>query len=643
MKRLRAFAVALIFVTCGIGMSACSLFGSNLRDQEELTIGEVGHVRVWETFQLMTSGGSGTGEVTFELVSGTAVVTSEGFVSGLTEVGEVVVNATKAKDSKFKAITSEEFSFTVNKGLQTVFSITAVTGKRMEDTFQLATTGGRGTGEVTFELVDDELGSTATVSSTGEVEVFKAGEITVKATKDGDVNFESGTALRTMAFGKKLQEALVIDAVGTITFGDADFQLTTDGGSGTGSITFELVSGTAGTVSETGWVEILGAGSISVKAIKAGDETFDTMESTPLVITIGKASPATPLATPDAITYDPNKTLADIELPAGWTWADDEIVPTPAASEYLANFAGDDNYQPVTNVAVSLTVSKAEQETLAVMDPGTKTYGGDPFQLNTTGGCGTGIVTYELVSGTAASVDEGGLVVIAGVGDITVKATKAGDACYNQAESAGFTITILAQPLSEPSTSITIQPMGDTGISFEEPKISWTAVDNATSYSIKILEEGTTIVDKNIGNVFEYEFTDAELSHNTGYTVSVMAHGNGTTYGVSDWSAEESYTHRHRLATPENVQIVVSYETAPTKSDVTLSWDAVTNAKGYYIYINGVNKQSIVGMIYDFSVGTGPIQMYIEPGDELEIVVCHHVSPGYRNSLKSTAIICPAA
>ena len=65
----------------------------------------------------------------------------------------------------------------------------------------------------------------------------------------------------------------------------------------------------------------------------------------------------------DAITYDPNKTLADIVLPEGYSWVNPDMVPTVAQAAYGVCYNPDAaNYNPVI-FDISLTVNKRKIET----------------------------------------------------------------------------------------------------------------------------------------------------------------------------------------------------------------------------------------------------------------------------------------
>ena len=83
-------------------------------------------------------------------------------------------------------------------------------------------------------------------------------------------------------------------------------------------------------------------------------------------------APEVVVPTPDAVTYDPTKTLEDVTLTGGWEWTDDTKVPTVGNSGYTAALTVDDKNYDYTNVegydknthkvtrTVALTVNKAE-------------------------------------------------------------------------------------------------------------------------------------------------------------------------------------------------------------------------------------------------------------------------------------------
>ena len=68
-------------------------------------------------------------------------------------------------------------------------------------------------------------------------------------------------------------------------------------------------------------------------------------------VTINKApAPTVTVPTLDAVTYDPEKTLADIDLPEGWAWTDETAVPTVDNTGYNAALTVDDANYDYTGV-----------------------------------------------------------------------------------------------------------------------------------------------------------------------------------------------------------------------------------------------------------------------------------------------------
>jgi hypothetical protein len=100
-----------------------------------------------------------------------------------------------------------------------------------------------------------------------------------------------------------------------------------------------------------------------------------------------------------------------------------------------------DNYNPATGTA-SVIVNKAAQATLTtVATPSTVAYG-STSALSTTGGSGTGAVTYSTGSSTGCSVAVSTLSVIDARGTCNVTATKAADTNYNSTTSAALPVTL---------------------------------------------------------------------------------------------------------------------------------------------------------------------------------------------------------
>ena len=127
-----------------------------------------------------------------------------------------------------------------------------------------------------------------------------------------------------------------------------------------------------------------------------------------------------------------------------------------------AGKAGDSVTLPVTissakyeNAVVNVVITmlpRDEQAALRVTGGTTVVYG-ETLQLGTSGGSGTGAVTYAVTEiNGKATIDANGLLTPVQVGSVTVTATKAGDDAYNDVTSAAVEITIRkAKPTGVPS------------------------------------------------------------------------------------------------------------------------------------------------------------------------------------------------
>ncbi len=84
----------------------------------------------------------------------------------------------------------------------------------------------------------------------------------------------------TVNVAKEQQEALVIAAIPPKTFGDAAFSLDITGGSGSGTLSFEITAGSSVSIDETGKVTILSAGESTIKVTKAADGNYAEITAT---------------------------------------------------------------------------------------------------------------------------------------------------------------------------------------------------------------------------------------------------------------------------------------------------------------------------------------------------------------------------
>jgi hypothetical protein len=137
--------------------------------------------------------------------------------------------------------------------------------------------------------------------------------------------------------------------------------------------------------------------------------------------------------------------------------------------------AGDVNYEPISLTQV-ITVNKINQSALAIVNPGSLTFG-DSVQLSATGGSGTGALTFSTASAAVCTVTTSGLLEVIGVGDCVVTVDKALDTNYDAVSGSrtittakathtvSFTSTVPANPIVNDDYQVTgVSSTGDSAL-----------------------------------------------------------------------------------------------------------------------------------------------------------------------------------
>ena len=175
----------------------------------------------------------------------------------------------------------------------------------------------------------------------------KAGDKITIILKASCNNYEDFTITLTITLTEKdNQQALRITGGTTVVYGQT-LQLGTSGGNGNGAVTYAVTNGTGeATIDSKGILMPVRIGSVTVTATKAGDSEYNAVTSSPVEITITRATPTgEPAYT--KITAS-GKTLADAALgigtitPAGGTIAWDD----PTTTEVVANKSYGWTYTP---------------------------------------------------------------------------------------------------------------------------------------------------------------------------------------------------------------------------------------------------------------------------------------------------------
>jgi uncharacterized repeat protein (TIGR02543 family) len=406
---------------------------------------------------ITTSGGSGSGAVTFDAGASTACSIVAGKLHVVSGTGTCDITATKATDNDYNATTSASFPVTINKANQAALSITAPASATFGDPDAIITTsGGSGSGAVTF----DAGASTACSIVASKLHVLSVtGTCDITATKAADNDYNATTSASfPVTINKANQAALSITAPASMTFGDADAVITYTGGTTGGSVTFDAGASTACSIVAGKLHVVSGTGTCAITATMAGDADYNDVTSASFPVTINKANQATlTITAPASATFgDADATITTsggsgsgaVSFDAGASTACSivagklHIVSGTGTCDITATKAADNDYNATTSASFPVTINKADQATLTITGPAAISFGDPDATITTSGGSGSGAISFDSGASTACSIVAGKLHVISGTGTCDITATKAGDNDYNPTTSDPFTVGI---------------------------------------------------------------------------------------------------------------------------------------------------------------------------------------------------------
>lgn len=289
------------------------------------------------------------------------------------------------------------------------------------------------------------------------------GTNSVTTTYGADVTFKTlGTPTTTTITGISVEPSVVGQSytvsvsVAPVTTGTVSVS------DGTGAVCSPAItlSGGTGTCTLTSTT----AGTKTISAIFSGNSTYATSTGT----ATHQVDKGTPIVSvwPSASAISYGQTLASSTLSGGaaipsgtFSWIDPSVIPALGTSSQNVRFTPSNsaNYNTVDGT-VNVTVNKANQTTLVAHVDHTPVVYNTTAELSTTGGSGTGAVTFNIGSSTGCALSDATHIIVTNVGGTcVVTATKADDGNYYEATSAPLTIALAkADPVTTWPTGSTI-------------------------------------------------------------------------------------------------------------------------------------------------------------------------------------------
>ncbi len=485
---------------------------------------------------LSSSGSSGTGAVTFALDSGTngnesdPVCALSGNSLSASGPGDCWVDATIGADASYDAATSSdvEVVFTAASP-QSISVVPSSTSTPWANLVTLSSSGSSGTGAVSFALDSGTNGNESDpvcALSGNSLSASGPGDCWVDATIGADASYDAATSSDVEVVFTAASQAPLTITTTSGTYG-TPLTLSTNGGSGTGAVTYTVDLGGTATgcsISAGGVLSSMSAGTCVVTATKAADSDYGVTSSAPITIGLGLATQAITITSspPSPARYGGTYTVMANGGASGdaVTLSSATLSVCTVSSSTLsfvgvgscvidANQAGNANYSAAPQVQQSFTVSSATQ-TISFSTLTNKVLAQSPLTLSATASSGLS-VTFSTTTPTVCTVSGTTLTLLTS-GTCTVDANQAGNANYSAAPQVqqSFTVSSATQTIS--FSTITTKTLAQSPLTLSATASSGLSVTFSTTTPtvctvsgtmLTLLTPGTcTVVASQAGNTF---------------------------------------------------------------------------------------------------------------------------------------------
>jgi len=406
------------------------------------------------------TGGSGTGAVTYSVTTATtACAVVDPAVAVLTILhgtGTCVVKVTKAADSTY-ASANNTLSVPTNRAQQNPIVVSGpTTGTFGDRSLPITYSGGTGTGAVTYSVSDTSDACAIADDHVSLNIIHGSGTCRVTVTRAADADYLATSNVLAVNLTRIAQTSLTVTGPSTGTFGATDLAITSQGGSGSGAVTYS-VSGTSTACvinyADPAAIDIIhGTGACVIHMAKAADaDHFASSDN--LSVTVSPAAQDTlQLTDPTwgeygsvglpirftggsgtgALTYGVTGRSTACALNTSDSTTLDILHGIGACTVTLTQ-SGDGDYLPASST-LDVDVAKIAQDPIVVTGPVAGTFGDTALPITYTGGSGSGEVTYAVTPDSDACAinanDPTTLDIIHGSGTCVVRVTKATDRDY---------------------------------------------------------------------------------------------------------------------------------------------------------------------------------------------------------------------
>jgi DNA-binding beta-propeller fold protein YncE len=387
----------------------------------------------------------------------TGVCTIVGETVTFHAAGTCTLEATQAGNSNWNVATPVEQSFTVARGNQTI-AFDAPAEKRLDQ------------GPITIEAIassglavafTSQTTSVCTTAGTlGETVVLHSkGTCTIKATQDGDSNWNTALAVeRSFTIAKGNQTITFEGLPASKRLDEGPIAVTAKASSGL-PVTFESkttgICTTSGTSGEK--VNFLGAGTCTIKANQAGNSEWNAAAEEQS-LTITKGNQTITFTKPPSASFDEGSSTVEATassgLPVTFESKTTGICATSGTSGEKVNFlaagictiaatqAGSANWNAATPIERSFTIDKGNQA-ITFNAPADKRLDQNPVTVTANASSGLTVGFESKTTSVCTTSGSGGeTVTLLTAGTCTIKAGQAGNTDWNAASPVERSFTV---------------------------------------------------------------------------------------------------------------------------------------------------------------------------------------------------------
>jgi hypothetical protein len=371
--------------------------------------------------------------VDFEIVSGSASLS--GNVLTFNDLGSITIKATQPGNTYYNAAMPVEQSFEVTDLKTQTIDFPMIPGKTYGDEdFPLNATASSGL-PVSYEVVSGPV----TIDS-NIVTIVGTGNITIRATQDGNGEYNGAPAIERTFTISKANQTLTLFTIPDKTFSDPPVKITTYTSSGL-DVNMEISSGPGSIVNDT--LYFTGAGTITITVWQEGNENYLPTVPVSQDINVSRGYQEIVFGLPGGAVYGDGfvelNATASSGLPVIYNldategaFISGDTLFFDAAGEFIvtATQGGNENYKAAEAVKDTLIVGKAIQ-TISFATIEDKTFGDAPFGL--VGSSSAGLPVFFEITEGQITIFSDSLVEITGAGAATIKANQPGNANYQPA------------------------------------------------------------------------------------------------------------------------------------------------------------------------------------------------------------------